>query len=129
MRLFVLLFAAAILAVIGGVITLRSGEAENRVAFEIEEAEPSQGRRVIAKYGCGSCHVIPGIRSADGLVGPPLAKMGRRAYIAGNLPNTPENLIRWIMAPQEVEPGTAMPMMGVTEDDAKAIAAYLHSLR
>ncbi|MDP8960777.1 MAG: c-type cytochrome [Actinomycetota bacterium] len=83
-------------------------------------------QEAIDTYGCGSCHTIPGIRGADGLVGPPLTRFHERAYIAGQLPNTPENLVHWIMNPQEVEPGTAMPDLEVVEEDARAIAAYLH---
>ncbi|MDP8931851.1 MAG: c-type cytochrome [Actinomycetota bacterium] len=83
-------------------------------------------QEAIDTYGCGSCHTIPGIRGADGLVGPPLTDFHERAYIAGQLPNTPENLVRWIMHPQEVAPGTAMPDLDVVEEDARAIATYLH---
>jgi len=80
-------------------------------------------------YGCGACHVIPGVTGATGMVGPPLDGWSRRVYIAGNLANTPENLVRWIRYPQAVEPGTAMPDLGVNEADARDIAAYLYSLR
>jgi len=86
------------------------------------------GRHWIAAYGCGSCHTIPGVPGARGLVGPPLSKMGRRSFIAGEMANTPSNLVRWVMDPQAVEPGTAMPDLGVTEARARDIAAYLESL-
>jgi cytochrome c1 len=91
-------------------------------------AEPDRGRLAIASYGCGSCHVVPGVRGARGTVGPPLTDFGRRQYIAGALVNTPENLIRWIRDPQAVEPGTVMPVLGVSETDARDIAAYLLGL-
>jgi cytochrome c1 len=65
---------------------------------------------------------VPG---ADAEVGPPLTGFGRRGYIAGELPNNPENLQRWIRSPQSVEPGTVMPDLGVTESDARDIAAFL----
>lgn len=90
--------------------------------------DPAQGADAIGAYGCGACHEIPGIRRADGLVGPPLDKFGRRSFIAGELPNTPDNLVTWVMDPQQVEPGTAMPDLDVTEADARDIAAYLESL-
>jgi cytochrome c2 len=86
------------------------------------------GHDLIEQYGCGSCHTIPGVRGADGLVGPPLNAMGSRTFIAGELANTPENMVRWVMDPQDVEPGTAMPDLGVSEDDARNIAAYLAGL-
>ena len=74
------------------------------------------GKELITRLGCGSCHEIPGIKGADGLVGPPLTKFGRRQIIAGQLGNTPENLVRWLMDPKEVEPGTDMPDLGITPD-------------
>ena len=86
------------------------------------------GRQVIEDRGCGSCHRIPGVPGADGLVGPPLDAMGRRTFIAGELPNTPENMVRWVRHPQSVEPGTAMPDLGLTEDEARNVAAYLAGL-
>jgi cytochrome c1 len=58
-----------------------------------------------------------------------LTGIGNRSYIAGELPNTPTNLMRWIQHPQSVEAHTIMPEMGVTEDDSRDIAAYLYTLR
>jgi cytochrome c len=91
--------------------------------------EPRRGRAALRKYGCSSCHTIPGVRGAYGLVGPPLTSMGARTYLAGALPNTPENLIRWIRHPQDIRPPNAMPDLGVTEQDGRDIAAYLYTLR
>ena len=54
--------------------------------------------------------------------------MAKRAVIAGVLPNTPENLVRWLRAPQEVSPHNAMPDLGLTERDARDIAAFLRTL-
>lgn len=87
-----------------------------------------QGRRVITSAGCGACHVIPGIHAANGLVGPPLYFFSRRTMIAGELPNTPDNLVRWIMNPPSVEPGTAMPDLGLSDQQARDAAAYLYTL-
>lgn len=91
--------------------------------------DPAQGKAAIRKYGCGTCHTISGVRAANGLVGPPLAGIGNRVYVAGVLPNTPDNLIRWIRFPQHVDPLTAMPELGVTEADARNIASYLYTLK
>jgi cytochrome c2 len=87
------------------------------------------GRQEIRKYGCNACHSITGVPGARGLIGPPLDNIGTRGYIAGELPNTPENLMRWIQHPHAVEAHTIMPEMGVTEDDSRDIAAYLYTLR
>ena len=80
-------------------------------------------------YGCGSCHEIPGVSGAHGAVGPSLTGMGKRAYVAGKLPNEPNNLIYWIQHPQAVWPGNVMPDVGVTDQDARDIAAYLYTLK
>lgn len=88
-----------------------------------------RGARLIAHEGCGTCHTIPGIPDAHGMVGPPLGTIGVRVMIAGMLPNTPPNLIKWLMSPQSVVPGNAMPDMGLSASDAADIAAYLYTLR
>jgi cytochrome c1 len=100
-----------------------------QVAAAGEAGDARQGARVIAARHCGSCHMIPGIRSADGLVGPPLILFGRRSFIAGRLANSRENLAQWVIDPQAVEPGTAMPNLGLTDREARDVAAYLSSLR
>jgi cytochrome c len=86
----------------------------------------SHGRQLIATYGCGSCHSIPGVPGANAMVAPPLDRFYQRTYIAGRLSNTQDNLVKWIQDPQEVEPGTAMPDLGVSEAEARDIAAYLY---
>ncbi len=88
-----------------------------------------RGAQVIERYDCGSCHTIPGIPGAGGMVGPPLLWFARRTFIAGELPNTPPNLIRWVRNPPSVEPGTAMPVLGLDEQQARDVAAYLYTLR
>ncbi len=56
--------------------------------------------------------------------------MGARTYIgAGTLPNTDENLAHWIRFPQEVKHGVLMPNLGVTENEAKALVAFLRTHR
>lgn len=90
---------------------------------------PQRGVQVIQQYGCGGCHTIPGIHAANGVVGPPLMFFARRTMIAGELPNSPENLVRWIEDPQAVEPKTAMPKLGLTDQQAHDVAAYLYTLR
>ena len=90
--------------------------------------DPSRGRLLVEAYGCGSCHVIPGVPTSRGQVGPPLDKFGLRHYIAGAVLNNPDNLTRWLVAPEAVEPGTAMPAVGATPEEARHMAAYLLSL-
>ena len=87
------------------------------------------GAALIAQYGCGSCHIVPGVAGANGLVGPPLTHMGRRVYIAGMLRNSPENMIAWLENPQAIVAGNVMPRMGLNRNQAQDIAAYLDTLR
>jgi cytochrome c2 len=91
------------------------------------DGDPAAGAAAIRKYGCGTCHTVPGIRGADATVGPPLDHYARRVYVAGVVPNTPDDLVRWIQYPRQVDPRTAMPDMGVTKEDARDIAAYLYT--
>lgn len=86
----------------------------------------ASGRRLIASYGCGTCHMIPGVPGADGHVGPPLDHFYERMFIAGMLTNNEDNLVKWIEHPQQVVPGNDMPEMGVSEQQARDIAAYLY---
>lgn len=90
--------------------------------------DADRGVELIAAYRCGDCHSIPGIRTATGVVAPPLDHFGRRSFIAGILPNTHDNLVAWIREPGRIAPNTAMPALGVTEAQARDIAAYLGDL-
>lgn len=93
-----------------------------------DEVAASNGRDLIVEVGCGACHMIPGVRGADGLVGPPLIHWSERTIIAGRFPNTPEALTAWIHDPQALDPGVDMPTLGLTEDQAADIAAYLMTI-
>lgn len=98
-------------------------------AFALTGGNARLGKVAIEHYGCGSCHTIPGIPGARAIVGPPLAGMAGRAYIAGVVPNTPDNMVRWIQSPQAIDDRTAMPSVGVTSNQARDIAAYMYTLR
>ncbi|HJP84792.1 MAG TPA: cytochrome c oxidase assembly protein [Gemmatimonadaceae bacterium] len=123
-------FAVRALTVLAAAVTLSScdrASGDNR--YHLTNADVERGRTAIRKYGCGSCHNIPGVGGAVGMVGPPLGQIAQRVYIAGVLPNEPDNMIRWIENPQAIDSKTAMPYMGVTPRDARDIAAYLYTLR
>lgn len=123
---------ACIAAAVGWVVagasacTAASGNSPDRY---VAGGDPARGHVAIARYGCGACHTIPGVEQANGLVGPPLTHWSERSIIAGELPNEPDELVTWIRSPQSVEPGTAMPNMGVTDRDARDMAAYLYTIR
>ena len=105
------------------------GPGSRTLAANVAGGDPARGPDLIRYYGCGSCHEIPGVPGAGGMVGPPLHRIARRAYLAGVLPNTPDNMIAWIRDPHGVDEHTVMPNMGVTEPDARDIAAFLYTLR
>lgn len=95
----------------------------------IPGGDPQRGKAAIAAMGCGACHVVEGVALARGEVGPPLDGVARRAIIGGVLPNTPDNMMRWIEDPPAVAPNTAMPNLGVTPQSARDIVAYLYTLK
>lgn len=90
--------------------------------------DPARGAALIEQVDCGVCHRIPGILRARGRVGPPLTAFAERAFIAGQVPNSPETLVRWIQNPPSLAANTAMPVLGISENDARDIAAYLYTL-
>lgn len=91
--------------------------------------DPERGKQAIQQYACTTCHRIDGVVGANAPVGPPLSGIATRGFLAGTLPNTPENMVRWLQTPQEVNPRSAMPTLGVTRRDAQDIAAYLYTLK
>lgn len=86
------------------------------------------GRQALQQYMCVTCHVIPDVVGASSHIGPSLAGIATRPYIAGVLSNTPENMRRWLMAPTAIKPGTAMPDLRVSEQDARDITTFLNTL-
>ena len=85
-----------------------------------------RGRAALIRYECGACHRIPRIPRAHGSVGPPLNDYGERVYVAGRYPNVPPRLVEWIRHAPALDSRTAMPDLGVTEAEARDIAAYLY---
>jgi cytochrome c2 len=92
-------------------------------------ADPDRGKTALTSYGCVACHTIPGVRGSNSLTAPPLIGISERSYLAGMLENTPANLRLWIQHPRQVNPHTAMPEQGVTDQDASDMAAYLYTAR
>ena len=89
-------------------------------------ASPEHGKQLIVANGCGACHTIPGIRGADARIGTDLHHWHSQRYIVGKYGNYERNLIRWLMNPQRLNPGTLMPNLGLSREQARDIAAYLY---
>ena len=102
---------------------------ESQMANNLVGGDTERGKAAIHKYGCGSCHTIPGVRGARSKVGPNLSGIAARSYVAGVVTNSPDNMISWIENPPAIDSKTAMPYMGVTERDARDIATYLYTLK
>lgn len=122
-------FALAVLLALAACNRLPRDASAREQAIAMTGADPDPAPALMRHYGCISCHTIPGVPGADATVGPPLTAMARRTFIAGVLPNTPTNMIRWLVDPPSVDSLTAMPYLGVTAADARTMAAYLYTLR
>jgi cytochrome c len=96
---------------------------------QVAGGDPENGRLLLRQFGCGACHRIPGVATAEGNVGPSLDAIASRVYLAGLLPNTPDNMVRWIRSPTSIDPRTAMPDLQVTETHARDMTAYLYRLQ
>jgi cytochrome c len=118
-------FALAGLALAFYFVGIRAPEAAR---FAEVPGDPEAGEVALARLGCGACHRIDGIGVARGRVGPALNDLQGQRFIAGRLPHTPENLVRFIMDPQGVAPGSAMPNLDVVEAEAWNMVAYLYTL-
>lgn len=98
-------------------------------ARHLAGGDPRRGSALIRMHGCAYCHTIPGIPGSVGVVGPNLRGFASRMYVGGAAPNSPDNLVRWIVDPKSLDSNTAMPAVGVSGSDARHIAAYLYTLR
>jgi cytochrome c oxidase subunit 2 len=105
-------------------------QVDSAKAAPAEDPLVAQGQKLFLMKGCVGCHSLVAYNAPQGLLGPNLANVGARTYIAaGTLPNTDENLAHWIRVPQDVKHGVLMPNLGVTEDEAKALVAFLRTHR
>jgi cytochrome c oxidase subunit 2 len=121
--------AAAPAAAPAGGDSLRTASAGASVQQQAaDDPLVAQGKQLFLTKGCIGCHSLQGKGAPTALVGPNLANVGERAYIAaGWLKNTDENLEAWIQNPQALKKGVLMPNLGVKPDEAKALRAYLRA--
>ena len=105
------------------VTTLLCGCSHDKPA---DSAQQAKGKALLVAYGCTACHTVKGLHASAGNAGPGLEHIADNSYIAGVLPNTTVAMARWIVSPRQISPGTAMPDLGVSPDEARAMAAYLY---
>ncbi|PTM97323.1 cytochrome c2 [Mycoplana dimorpha] len=117
--------ASMLVAVI--VYSAKERSKHQAMAMAMTGGDPALAPPIFRRYGCGGCHTIPGIPGADGKVGPPLQGLSQRVYIGGVANNSAENLVAWIVMPQQFSPNCAMPATGVSAAEARHLAAYLYA--
>jgi cytochrome c oxidase subunit 2 len=90
----------------------------------------SRGGELFQAAGCGACHAVRGTPAA-GTIGPDLSRIGARRFLAAaTLPNTADNLARFITSGQSIKPGNQMPEFRIfSEDELRALATYLANLK
>jgi len=126
--LILLIGAALMISIAAGAYEYLQGRHTARLRAEsLSGGNEGAGKSALVQYGCGSCHIIPGVPGADGQVGPDLTHLGLRAQIGGRLANDPSNLINWLQDPQKVSPGCGMPKQPMPLRKARDISAYLYS--
>ena len=91
--------------------------------------DAARGKEFIEKYACTACHHIPGFEGDSGSLGPDLAGIASRSEIGGRVPNNPATMASYLQNPPGVDPSTRMPPLGVSEEEARHITAYLFTLR
>jgi cytochrome c2 len=114
-----------------GAVAVHAARRDNQAiakAAALTGGDPTRGPALAIQHGCAGCHEIRGVRGPSGRVGPPLTTIAERVYLGGVATNTPENLVRWIVNPKDFSPKTVMPITGISEPEARHVAAYLLAL-
>lgn len=119
----------ALIAVLSSMLIAACSTLRNQAERPTPQAQVAQGKYLVRYYGCETCHEIPEIDDVRGSVGGSLKHIASKYFLAGQLPNSPENLRRWIQHPHSINPQTLMPEMNVTDDDAAEIAVFLETLQ
>ena len=98
-------------------------------AATVGAGDPARGPQLITRYGCNSCHIIPGIAGPKGTVGPSLEHLAGHPIIGNHLANTPENVALWLQNPIAIDRDSSMPNLGITVPESRDLAAFLATLR
>jgi cytochrome c len=118
--------AAAAFLIALGLYSVGGGSQRRDVAVALTRGDPSRAPPLMMRYGCAGCHTIDGVAGADGKVGPVLNGLRDRVFLAGRVRNTADHLVQWIVSPQSISPGSAMPASGISETEARDVAAFLY---
>jgi cbb3-type cytochrome oxidase cytochrome c subunit len=102
----------------GGGATPAKTEAKAEPA-KVAAASGLNGLDLFGAKTCGACHTMTGVPGAVGAVGPSLDGIGKTRDAAW--------LAKWLKDPAAVKPGTTMPNLGLSDDEAKAIAEFIAS--
>jgi cytochrome c1 len=130
-RLLIVLTSLVLLGLIGtaaAVLLAERGKQTER-AIAMTRGDPDRAMPAIVRYGCAACHAIPGAQVPGGLAAAPLSGITDRLYLGGVVENSPANLVRWIVNPKQFNPRTAMPVTGISEKEARDVAAYFYRQR
>ena len=102
--------------------------AAQKVAPPEPDGAAAEGKALYTRSACVGCHAIRGVSA--GALGPDLTHFGSRArFGAGLWPNTGEHVVAWLKDPPALKPGSKMPSLNLSDAEAKALAAYLASLK
>ena len=93
------------------------------------DANTTKGRQLVASKGCVACHAFPDVAWPRGGLGPSLENFGRQGLIAGRLPNQAGVLMQFVRNAPALVPGTAMPAISMTDQEARDVTAYLLTLK
>jgi cytochrome c2 len=124
----------AVIAIVGGTAAaaanyLKERHKKTEHAIAMTRGNPDRAMQAIVQYGCAACHNVPDVQMPGGLAAVPLSGVADRLYVGGVLENTPDNLVRWIVNPKQFNPKSAMPVTGISEAEARNVAAYLYQGR
>ena len=90
--------------------------------------DPERGRVTFADKGCVTCHTVRGVPNSTGILGPNLTNVALRPTLTeAGFPNTPDQMARWILDPPAMKPGTIMPNLSLTDQQARDVVAFLYS--
>lgn len=111
---------------LGAAGAIREKQRQTQRAIGLTGGDPDKAMASIARYGCAACHDIRGAQMPGGRAAQSLSGISERIYLGGAVNNTPDNLIRWIVNPKQFDPKTAMPVTGISDAEARNVAAYLY---